>query len=135
MKSTFKSNSTFGKKKAKVSEIDSEIAYKSETPDIESDSTDEMNYIMKSFQDIKNKEIDQFKRLTDANFYFGVYFADTEQKDEFINAINAAGLFDPSHRFIAGKDLAKLLKIELKERKLKRAGYFGKGKRFDFKDF
>ena len=132
MKDTFKSSQkTFGKKKFGVKKADDEVKYKSLEPDIESDSEDEMNHVVKEFKAAKDAEIKHYDTVTSANYYFCVYFADEAQKNEFIDKIKSREYFDKTETFIAGKDLADLMGVEISDTKIKRQGYFKKGKRFD----
>lgn len=132
MKDTFKSKpKTFGKKTFGVKKSDDLVKYKSLTTDIESDSEDEMNHVVKEFKAAKDAEIAHYDTVTSANYYFSVYFADEAQKNEFIEKVKCKEYFDATEMFIAGKDLADLLSIEIADTKIKRQGYFKKGKRFN----
>lgn len=115
--------------------VDEEIAYKSETPDIESDSEDEMNYLAKEFGKQKNKEYLHFKEVTDGRYYFSVYFADNEQMNDFIEKTKIKELFDSTGMFIAGKEFAEKIGIELIKKVLKRQGMFKQGKKFDIRNY
>lgn len=125
------SKKAFGKKAFGAKKVDDMVKYKSPTPDIESDSEDEMNHVIKEFKASKDAEIKHYDTVTSANYYFAVYFADEAQKNEFIDKVKAREYFDKTETFIAGKDLADLLGIEISDTRIKRQGYFKKGKRFD----
>lgn len=90
-----------------------------------------MNHVVKEFKAAKDAEIARYDTVTSANYYFAVYFADEAQKNEFIDKVKAREYFDKTETFIAGKDLADLMGIEITDTKIKRQGYFKKGKRFD----
>lgn len=115
--------------------VDAEINYRSKEPDIERDSEDEMNYLAKEFGKAKNAEYLHFKQVTDGRYYFSVYFADNEQMQDFINKTKIEDLFDETGMFIAGKDFAEKLGIEIIKKVLKRQGMFKQGKKFDIRNF
>ena len=140
MKSTFKQKdgNKFKPKikvKKEVNEVDEDINYRSEIPDVESDSEDEINYLAKEFGKVKQKEIDYYKKVVNGNYYFTVYFADTEQMNDFIEKAKIKDLFDETNLYLAGKDLADKLNIPIIQKQIKRQGYFKQGKKFDIKNF
>lgn len=115
--------------------IDVEINYRSEKPDIESDSEDEMKYIGAKFHEMVSKEKAYFKDVTDGRYYFSVYFADNEQMMDFVNKTGINELFDDTGMFVAGKELAEKLSIPIIQKNLKKQGIFKQGKKFDIHNY
>jgi len=128
----FKAKPVFVKKTKPIKEI---IPYKSEKPNIEQDSLDEMEYIHKEFGKQKQKEVDSFHAQVDANYYFCVYFKTKEQKEEFIKNANLTEIFDKGLKYVSGQQFADILKISLTKIKLISKGMFKVSKRFSHSEW
>lgn len=132
MKSNFKAKpGGFGAKK-KPEEL---IKYKSETPNIESDSEDEINYIGKEFGKAKQKEVDHFHSQTDLNYYTCIFFKNEEQKKQFYEVAKILDLVDESGRFVKGEDFCDRLNIKIDKVSIKKMGKFAGSKRFSHDEF
>lgn len=80
---------------------------------VDEDLHEQMTALQKGFEDRAKKERDRFKRATDPNFWFAVYFPTREEKEAFLNAMRIM----PSiygDRYIDGRKWAKQAGIELK---------------------
>lgn len=122
-KTTFKSN--FGVKK--VAQL---VEYTSETPNLESDCNDEMNFLDKEFGKAKQKEINSFNEQTESSFYISVYFKTNAQKEQFIQAAKIESMIDDTKRFIKGENLADHLGINIDKVEIKTKGFFKAGTKF-----
>lgn len=111
-------------KTAKPKQDNSEfkVNYKSAESDLISDTNEEILTLKNAFKSKMDKEAELKKKNTDPNFWFAVYFQDSEQKNVFLKKIKANTLTEGL--YIDGIEFAKLLGIEIPKKLVKAPGKF-----------
>jgi len=112
------------KKKESKTEDSNEfkVNYKSEESDLIDDTNEEILTLKNAFKSKMDKEQELKKKNTDPNFWFAVYFQDSEQKNVFLKKIKANTLTEGL--YIDGIQFAKLLGIEIPKKPVKAPGKF-----------
>jgi hypothetical protein len=82
------------------------------TGDVETDSAEEVSAALRAIKKEKRERRDQYRLLTDTEFWFAVCFQSREQKEEFLEKAGwaQAGLAD---KYIDGLALARLLNVDV----------------------
>lgn len=79
---------------------------------LDEDLGEQLSDLQKGFQERSKKEKDRFRKATDPEFWFAVYFATREEKDAFLNAMNLRkNVF--GDRYIDGRKWANQEGIDL----------------------
>lgn len=87
-----------------------------ENPNFEAETKQEINEYHQKLRAQTNAEKDGIDKATSTGFYFCVYFADTEQKDEFI--ANAGLTGQNIGQYFNGEKFAETLGVKLKKKKI-----------------
>lgn len=98
-----------GKKKSK------EPAVKKLAEDV---ANEEISETLQAFKTRAKDEAAEKANNTSSEFWFAVYFADEDQRNEFLEKIKAFTLLDD--QYINGEKLAKRLGIDLTPKKIKK---------------
>jgi len=93
----------------KVKKQPKEINYKSEVPNVEQDSIDEISEITKK----RRHETQVFENNTNANFFSCLIFNTQEQRDEFIKKV---GIEVEDGQYINGLELAEKIGITIESK-------------------
>jgi hypothetical protein len=91
----------------------------------------ELNEYQESFKSQMQYEKKNIDDLTSTGFWFCAYFADTEQRDEFLK--NAGLMNKMDGQYVNGEVMAETLKIKITKKKIKLPPSFRKHK--DFTNF
>ncbi|WP_157488317.1 hypothetical protein [Dyadobacter crusticola] len=89
----------------------------------------EISETLKAFKDRSKGEKSEKATNTNSEFWFAVYFADEDQRNEFLRKINSLSLLDD--QYINGEALARKMGIELTPKKIKKPKPFRKPKNID----
>lgn len=79
---------------------------------LDEDLGEELSELQKGFKERSQKERDRFKKATDSEFWFAVYFQSREEKDNFLKAMKLVKTMY-GDRYIDGNKWAKAAGIEL----------------------
>lgn len=90
--------------------LNNKTSKKAVAGNIESECKKELTEIEKKFREGDKKQYERMKDYSDSNFYTCVVFQTKEQAMEF----NRIFGFNPDKKYINGNELARKLKIELK---------------------
>lgn len=109
-------------KQEKQDDTEFKVNYKSEESDLIDDTAEELKTLKNAFKSKMDKENELKKKNIDPNFWFAVYFQDSDQKNDFLKKIKATKLTEGL--YIDGIEFAKLLGIELPKKSVKAPGKF-----------
>jgi hypothetical protein len=110
---------------------DKKTVQKTENLSLNQEVKKELNEYQESFKSQMQYEKKNIDDLTSTGFWFCAYFADTEQRDEFLK--NAGLMNKMDGQYVNGEVMAETLKIKITKKKIKLPPSFRKHK--DFTNF
>lgn len=109
-------------KTPKITPTKKATAPEPDLPNFEEATSKEVEEFRRKLRESTNLEQAQIQQATSTGFYFCVYFADPEQRDEFIKnaGLNGAGI----GQYYNGETVAKALGVKITKRKIDRPKVF-----------
>lgn len=95
----------------------------------EDQTKEEIEEVVSLFKQRAKDEENEKAKNVNTDYWFAVYFADQEQRDEFLKKVNLLGKMED--QYINGETFASALQVPIAKKKIKTPKPFRKNKGFD----